>query len=116
MSETSFCLDFKVNEQKVQQLLNYEVICVIYTMDILLTQGFLHLAEDIFELLDDSSLVQARAVCKRWKWVIERQKWYWKRIVRFAKLHRICQSEEWIELIETMESHQRHNLTKDTLT
>ena len=81
-------------------------------MDILLTQGFLHLAEDIFEILDDYSLVQALKVCKQWNWVIERQKHYWERIVKRAKLHLICQSEEWLELIRVMESHKRHNLTE----
>ena len=40
--------------------------------DILLTQGFLHLAEDIFELLDNVSLGHARSVCQKWKWVIEK--------------------------------------------
>ena len=54
-------------------------------MDILLTQGFLHLAEDIFERLDNVSLGRARRVCKQWKWVIEEQKYYWQRIVQSAK-------------------------------
>ena len=84
-------------------------------MDILLTQGFLHLAENIFELLDNVSLSQARSVCQKWKWVIERQKCYWKRIVQCAKSHHMCQSPEWIDLIANMESQNRHdNLTQNT--
>ena len=76
-------------------------------MDILLTQGFLHLAEDIFERLDNVSLGQARRVCKQWKWVIEEQKYYWQRIVQSAKSHHVCQSPEWIDLMANMEAKSR---------
>ena len=44
-------------------------------------QRFPNISQQIFENLDDESLVLCREVCKAWKSCIDREKFYWIRII-----------------------------------
>ena len=44
-------------------------------------QRFPNISPQIFENLDDESLVLCREVCKAWKSCIDREKFYWIRII-----------------------------------
>ena len=45
------------------------------------TQRFPNISRQIFENLDDESLVLCREVCKTWKSCIDGEKFYWIRII-----------------------------------
>ena len=44
-------------------------------------QRFPNISQQIFENLDDDSLILCRKVCKAWKSSIDREKFYWIRII-----------------------------------
>ena len=45
------------------------------------TKRFFNISRQIFENLDDESLVLCREVCKTWKSCIDGEKFYWIRII-----------------------------------
>ena len=65
---------------------------------------FVHLAEDIFDSLDDKSLVNCKKVSKIWNSFIEGQKFPWIRLIKrhdekSNKKHTDCQ-QKWRKLFQ----------------
>ena len=53
-----------------------------------LIERFSHIAEQIFEHLDDKSLANCRGVVKYWQEFIDNRNLPWKRIMKIERLHR----------------------------
>ena len=70
--------------------------------ELIVTQGFDHVASSIFQDLKDVDLANARSVCKHWYLYISKQKFYWRRILIKAQKRSHITNPEWKSLLESI--------------
>ena len=70
--------------------------------ELVVTQGFDHVAASIFQDLNDQDICHAKLVCKQWYLYIIKQKFYWRRILIKAQKRSNISNPEWKSLIESI--------------